>query len=258
MSNTTNPPLRLLTLTFTHPLYPRQIPQWRGAFIQMGGWENDLFHNHRGDEGYHYRYPSIQYRQHKGHAAIFALNEGVDALQEVLATKDWQINWEGESRPLQIQDLRMHEHHLRMLPQPKEYKIFNWLPFNEQNYQNWRASTNLVERIQLLERILAANIIAFLASVRWHLPERLEVSIQHLQQAKKVRCHGTPMLAFNINFTCNLLLPHGIAFGRSVSHGFGWTKPVRVRQSGVRGARSEEHSAVVRGQETGVSCGGEE
>lgn len=235
MSNTTTANLRLLTLTFTHPLYPRQIPQWRGAFIQMGGWENDLFHNHRGDDGYHYRYPRIQYRMYKGHAAIFALNDGVDALQEVLATQDWQINWEGTPTPLQIQDLRMHEHHLRMLPQPREYKIFNWLPFNEQNYRNWQNCHNLVERIQLLERILAANIIAFLADIKWQLPERLEISLQHLQEAKQVRCHGVPMLAFNINFTSNLLLPQGMGFGRSVSHGFGWTQPVSVRKGMGKG-----------------------
>lgn len=230
----TNGTIRTLSLTFTHPLYARQIPQWRGAIIEMGGWENDLFHNHRGDDGYHYRYPRIHYRQHKGHAALFGINEGVDALQQVLATQDWQINWEGKPTPLQIQDLRMNEHHLRMLAQPKAYKVFNWLPFNDTNYQAWKECRNLVERVQLLERILAAHIIAFLASVEWRLPERMEISLQHIQQAKQVKFHGVPMLAFNISFTSNVLLPPGIAFGKAVSHGFGWTKPVRVRQRNER------------------------
>lgn len=222
--------LRTLTLSFNLPIYARQIRQWRGAFIEMAGWENDYFHNHIDAEKVHYRYPVIQYRIHKRNAAIFALNEGVDALQEVLAKHDWTINWEGSERALMIEDLRMQEHYLRMCARPLTYKLFKWLPLNQENYQRYQECRNMVERIILLERILGSNLIALCASLDWRLPERLEVSIQHIQQVETVNYHGIPMLAFNLSYNANILLPPQIAIGRSVSHGFGWQQPRRIRK----------------------------
>ncbi|MCB0642014.1 MAG: hypothetical protein KDC44_10260, partial [Phaeodactylibacter sp.] len=68
-------PIRTLSLSFDVRLYARQIPQWRGAFIEMCGLDSDLFHNHNGEAELHYRYPLIQYRMYKGKASILAINE---------------------------------------------------------------------------------------------------------------------------------------------------------------------------------------
>ena len=59
---------------------------------------------------------------------------------------------------------------------------------------------------------------------------------------KKVRLHGNSMIAFNITYDANVLLPSGIALGRGVSTGFGWQAPARagVRQDEVRQERREE------------------
>lgn len=265
METPSNPLIRTLQVSFDLPIFPRQIPQWRGAFVEFAGIENDLFHNHKNDEfdlktelemmeasdpsqistsqepvasstppillsssTYHYRYPLIHYRMKRNHAAIFAINDGIEALQATLSSRSWRINWEGEPRQLQITGMEMNEYYLRMLARPKTYRLYKWLALNEENYKAWLACDNLVERIQLLERILNSHLLAFARSVGWRLPERLEVSIQNIQQVSKVRCHNTPLLAFNVTYTANALLPPHIALGKAVSHGFGWQRPIRL------------------------------
>jgi len=265
METPSNPLIRTLQVSFDLPIFPRQIPQWRGAFVEFAGIENDLFHNHKNDEfdlktelemmeasdpsqistsqepvasstppillsssTYHYRYPLIQYRMRRNHAAIFAINDGIEALQTTLSSRSWGINWEGEPRQLQITGMEMNEYHLRMLARPKTYRLYKWLALNEKNYKAWLACGNLVERIQLLERILNSHLLAFARSVGWRLPERLKVSIKNIQQVSKVRCHNTPLLAFSVTYTANALLPPHIALGKAVSHGFGWQRPVRL------------------------------
>ena len=270
METPNNPTLRTLAVHFDLEMYARQIPQWRGAFVEFAGVENDLFHNHKNDlawindhlplteaeeasaledgewsidkdksalengqfslvqESYHYRYPLIQYRSYKRMASIFALNDGIEAIQQVLSTNAWRINWEGEPRPLQITGMQMQEYTLRMLARPKTYQLFKWLALNAENYEKWQQCTGLVDRIALLGRILASHIIAFAGSVGWRVPERLEVRLQDLQRVDMLYCHGIPLLAFNVTYTVNALLPPHIALGKGVSHGYGWQVPYRV------------------------------
>ncbi|MCB9051335.1 MAG: CRISPR-associated endonuclease Cas6 [Lewinellaceae bacterium] len=219
-------PIRTLSLSFDLPIYSRQIPQWRGAFIELAGFADDLFHNHdNAKDGYRYRYPLIQYRMRKGKAAIMAINEGVDALQRVLASTDWKINWEGKPLALKIEGLHMDEHYLRMLAQPKQYKLYKWLALNQENYERWQQCRNLAERSALLENILAGQILGFCTAMGYRLPERLEANLQHLQFMQQVRTFGNPMIAFNVSYDANVLLPAHIGLGRSVSHGFGWQVP---------------------------------
>lgn len=223
------PDLRLLHLTFNLPLYPRQLAQWRGAFVEMAGWDNDWLHNHDGEkEAYHYRYPLVHYRAWHGKAAITAINEGIEAVQEALAASSWDITWEGAPKTLQVEGLNMKEHHLRMLPRPKTYQLFKWLALNQENYERWQREKSLVRRAAMLENILAGQILGFCSAMGWRLPERLEVNLQDIQFMQKVRCFGNAMVAFNVRYDANVLLPSGIALGRGVSHGFGWQVPARV------------------------------
>ncbi len=239
--------IRTLSLHFDLPIAHRQVPQWRGAFAEFAGVENDLFHNHKNEleneelilkeEMFHYRYPLIQYRIHKGQASVFALNDGIESLQSVLSNNAWRIHWEGEPRPLQITGMQMQEYTLRMLPRPKTYRLFKWLALNAENYEKWQQCNSLVERITLLERILTAHIIAFAGGVGWHIPERLEIHLQDIQGTDTVRCHGIPLLAFNLTYTANVLLPPHIALGKGVSHAYGWQVPHRAAMPN-RGAKT--------------------
>lgn len=258
--------IRTLSIHFDLPLFPRQIPQWRGAFAEFAGAENDVFHNHKndllftmdhlpteaqegsawkdgqwsidngqsamdndpfsmGNESYHYRYPHIQYRAYQGKASIFAINDGIEAVQSVLSNNAWHINWEGAQRPLQVTGMQMQEYTLRLLSRPKTYHLYKWLALNAENYEKWQQCAGLVDRIALLERILTSHLIAFAGSVGWRVPERLEVCLQHIQSIDTIYYHQIPLLAFNVSYTVNALLPPHIALGKAVSHGYGWQVP---------------------------------
>ena len=227
----TAPTLRLLHLTFDLPIYPRQLSQWRGAFIAMGGWENDLFHNHNGDEALFHRYPLVQYRVMDGKAGIFAIGEAVDALQAILTDNEWEIQWQGKPRGLRIEHLQMDTHHLRMLEQPKTYQGFDWLALNQKSYEKWRQCKNLAERAVLLENILANQIQCFLEVMGWPPPEPLEVNLQQINHMQQVKSFGNAMIAFNITYEANVFLPPFIGLGRSASLGFGWQAPLRDADS---------------------------
>lgn len=224
-SNQKSGSIRSLTLSFNLPIYPRQIQNWRGAFLQMAGWEDELFHNHKNSQdknGYHYRYPLIQYRIQKGKAAIFAINDGVAALQKVLAKNDWVLEWQGEKVNLQIEDLRMNEHYLRTTKTDKKYKLFKWLALNQQNFEKWEACDGLKERVDLLEQILGSNLISLCKGLNWRPSQRIEVTIEEIRHSMPIKLHRASLLAFDIVYRTNVLLPEGIAIGKGVSHGFGW------------------------------------
>ena len=237
-NNTNSPLLRTLTLSFDLPIYARQIPNWRSAFIEMAGWQNDLFHNHnttgipkaQASSKHHFRYPLVQYRMRDGKAALFAINEGADALQQVLASSDWKLNWQGETRQLKVEDFRMQEHYFRMLPQPKKYKLFKWVALNSDNFSKWQNCRNAAERAMLLENILAANLIVLFASFGWRLPERMDVCLDRILHESRIVNKDVSMLAFDVAFSCNVLLPPLMAIGKSVSKGYGWQVPDGIPQ----------------------------
>lgn len=229
---TSNNLIKSLTLSFNLPIYPRQIQNWRGAFLEMAGWEDELFHNHANSQsgnGYHYRYPLIQYRVQQGKAAIYAINDGVVAVQKVLAQNDWVLNWQKEKVNLQIEDLRMNEHYLRTTQDLKKYKLFKWLALNQQNFEKWQACDGLKERVDLLERILGSNLVSLCKGLNWRPEVRIEVQIEEIRNSKPIKLHGTSLLAFDIIYKTNVLLPAGIAIGKGVAHGFGWQVPHRKR-----------------------------
>ena len=220
--NKLSAPVRTLSISFNLPIYPRQIPQWRGAFIEMAGWEDALFHNHKGDKEYHYRYPKLQYRVRRKNASIFAVNEGVDALQQVLATNDWKLNWQGEVKQLQIEDLGMYEHRFRFLQAPQKYRLRKWMALNPENHQRWESCNGLLQRIGLLERLLRNHLLAGLWGMGWEPREQVSVQLERIDRTGYLPFHGTKLLAFDVTFSANVFLPPGMAIGKGVSLGFGW------------------------------------
>lgn len=229
--------VQTLSVLFNLPVKKREINQWRGAFIEMGGWEDSLFHNHKTKDTYHYRYPLIQYRAVNSRAALFAIGDGVPAFQSVLANNDWSVNWNGQKHPLQIVDLKSAKTDIEMLDAPKTYRLRKWLALNQENYKRWQKTNSLIERVALLERVLVGQLLGFCTAIGYQLPERLDVCLEDINHIHKVQLHGNPMIAFDVNYSANILLPGGIALGKGKSVGFGYqdfkTKQILTRSTKV-------------------------
>lgn len=231
--------IKTLQASFTHVITPAQIRQWRGAFIEMAGWENDLFHNHEGAaDKYHYRYPLIQYRIWDGKAGIFAINQGVEAFQEALYSTDWNLQWKATSYNVSIDNLRLDSHPLEMLEEPRHYTLHKYLPFNQDNYRRWQSANGMIQRIAILEEVLVGHILCFATAMDYQLPDRLEVNLQNIQDMRCLK-HKVPMLAFDLEFSANIQLPFGIGLGKSVSHGYGQCRPQKIRRPRIKQNQSK-------------------
>lgn len=232
--------LRQLNLSFNLPLHPKDIRLWRGAWAELAGHQHGLFHNHLGEKDYHYRYPLVQYRVRRNQAAMVVFNEAIEVVQQVLAERDWQLNWKGKPFELRIADLQLREPRLSFLDTPQNYRISYWLPFNQKNFDRWQKTEGLMAQVKLLNSILVGQLLSFFTGMNWQLPQRLEAEIVHIHRSGKVMVHGTKRPAIDIVFRSNVSLPGGIGLGKAIAFGFGQTYPLRrPRPTGEQGAARE-------------------
>ena len=79
--------IKTLTIQFNTPLKRRELPLFRGAIIAAISTGNILFHNHNEGSTLRYAYPLIQYKRIGGKAAIVCIEEGVEAIGELLVAE---------------------------------------------------------------------------------------------------------------------------------------------------------------------------
>lgn len=226
--NSTTHPLRLLRLRFPNiPLRPRSIPHFRGGVIESAGQANDLFHNHAPDGANQHRPALIQYRVAQGSACLWGMGEGALALERWWLSAPDALTFGGRTYPMQAAEVRRENTQLAMTGEKwKYYRLHDYLPLNAENYRLWLDNPRLIKRVELLEGALTGNLLGFCQAAGWRLPERLEVQVVDIHKRQKTRFHGVELMAFEITYRCNLLLPEGIALGKAVSHGFGVQWPV--------------------------------
>lgn len=222
-----------LDLGLAIPLSPHTIHKFRGAVAASAGYEQVLFHNHKMDANgetlanqTETRYPLIQYRLHQGQAALWAAKEGVDAVRDWIWSSPNQLRIGRREYPVRVEYLELHTHSLKMTTQSQWYRILDYVPFNQENYQRYRQAINLHERIDILESTLKSHILGFSEAMGYHLSENLDLHLMSISSTRRVQIHDHPRMAFNLIYRCNMDLPPGIALGRSVAHGFGVQRPV--------------------------------
>lgn len=223
--NPTSIQLSTLQLNFNIPLRPNQISQWRGAVNQSNGWDKEVFHNHNNgstsqENNLHYRYPLIQYRTHQGKAAIMGIGEGSHLLRNWILEAPPAIQLGRQLMPLRINNIQDKIHTVSISATENTYYLHQYLPFNQENYRQWKAQKSLTNRIPLIEKALVGQLLSFATGIQWQLPTYLEVTLLNIHATKKV-LHKVPRISFNLSFKTNLKIPNGIGLGKGVSHGFG-------------------------------------
>jgi len=219
--------MRLLSLSFALPLPQRDIAGFRASVARAAGLEHDLFHNHEAGEGkgVQYRYPLVQYRSEYGLATIIGIDQGGDAIYNWYSRSNNSLWWNEAEHTLRIERLNVQEYALRYHDTPQPYRLRQWLALNQEKYRDWQQLSHLQARAAMLDRILVANILTFCRAVGWRLPERLEANVQAIVATRRTGLLGNAMIGFEVDFTCNLLLPNEIGLGKAVSHGYGVCRP---------------------------------
>lgn len=219
--------IKTLNLSFDFRIRFEEISKFRGAMVELMGRDDDWLHNHNNQSGgLHYRYPKIQYRRQRGKAHIFALEEAIPSVQEMLMKLDETIYIGNREQELVVDELSVNRHLLQLTAEPQTYRIYQWMPLNQKNYSAWRQANGLVERYQMLEKLLVNHIIGFAKDLQWKWgEERIVVVIKKIMKHPIVtRRHQTKLMTFDLEFSCNVSLPNGLALGKAVSHGHGVLK----------------------------------
>lgn len=102
-----------------------------------------------------------------------------------------------------------------------KYSIQSWLPFNQNNYLQFKSTESPTKKIEILNCILTGNILTMLKGVNIRLTERLIVDIMSISEPKPVRYKNISVLSLNATFKSNVSIPEYIGLGKHASLGFG-------------------------------------
>lgn len=241
---TIHPRLSTLLVVFNLPLRHAQIRLFRQAVLQ--GIENDaereMFSNEAHTPGGVKRlttYPLIQFRQHEGYAALFALQAGVPQLEKFVqqfahARKPQPISWKG--RPFALQVVKRERENMfevkpfnpALRPVPVVYRLHTWLPFSKDNYNWWKENRNLPDsdKTKKLEQLLVSHLCSFIFYTGGHIPRaKIKLRILDKDRLKQVFFKDIGQVAYDIRYTVNLQLPPWIGLGNHPGQGFGWQRP---------------------------------
>ncbi|MEM6525878.1 MAG: CRISPR-associated endonuclease Cas6 [Bacteroidota bacterium] len=238
----------ITTVTFDQPIHPGQLRRIRGAIIEsvmsfkpifeIANVVTEVFHNHlekvavpalpeevetpqTGADRY-YHYPLIQYQVRHKKAGITGIGRGAQALQLWLSLVGDEITAEG--KPL---SLTVHQHqHLHWIPalldEVTTYRINKWLPFNPKNYDLWRSTARLTEKVKLLDKLIWGHLFHLAEGLNIHLnKEALQVYVSTIDMQTFKDCYNIKKLALDITFCTNLNLPGEIGLGQGTTIGFG-------------------------------------
>jgi len=197
------------------------ISAFRGAIIEKVGRENLLFNHHIDNNTLLYRYPLIQYKSIRRKPAILCLGDGVDEIHKLFNKSSWEIDLRGKKTNLVIDNLNLNNFRLNIWDKSFDYRLYNWFALNEKNYQRYNSLTSEMDRMEMLERILIGNILAFAKGMDWHVEQEIRVRIREIRNTKQLKYKNTHLMAFDVNFSSNVFLPNFIGLGKGASHGYG-------------------------------------
>lgn len=212
--------INILTIQFANEISQHEVPLFRGAINSSLDNQSILFHNHDGD-GLRYAYPLIQYKQINDKAAIVCVGQGTETINDLLRLGNSQLRLGEKVVDMRVQTIHIDQFQIDGNDKEYHYKLHNWLPLNSNNYKEYQGMDSMVNKIQLLERVLVGNILSLLKGIGVHVDFQIflnitDITSQHIIYYKKVK-----LMAFDVEFKANITLPQYVGVGKNASVGFG-------------------------------------
>lgn len=213
--------IKTLIVRFTNPIKRTEITQFRGAVIASISQDCTLFHNHEGQK-LRYAYPLIQYKRIGGQAAMVCVEEGADHIGKLFQELNHKALRIGNREEyFAIDNIQAHQTEIQCWNNKFVYRLRDWLPLNEHNYNKYQQCESLIEKIQLLEQILIGNILSFAKGIQLQIEKPIEVNIKNIENTRLVKYKHTALECIDIQFKSNISLPPFIGLGKHSSVGFG-------------------------------------
>lgn len=214
--------IRTLTILYDARISHREIAFFRGAVIKsLGDQPNLLYHNHTGETTLRFSYPLIQYKSLNGKAAITCIEEGADIIGQFMSETSEPLMIGTRHAKLEVEKVIPEKTVIQVTDTQQTYTLQQWLPLNSRNYEQYQNAESLVDKIQILERVLVGNILSFLKGVGIHLEERLDIHITDITKQNVITYKKVKLMAFDIKFKANIIIPSFIGIGKNASIGNG-------------------------------------
>lgn len=213
--------LPTIVIQFDDEIESKALPYFRGAVIASLEKKDILFHNHDEDK-LRYSYPLIQYKRIHKKAAVMGVGKGIEVISQLLTARDFNYQIGNEKVEMHIEAVNAYDNEIKLTENADfPYRLHNWLPLNSENYKQYQEADSLVERIQILERVLIGNILSFLKGVGIYLEEQINLHIIDITGQRAVTYKNVKLMAFDIEFKTNIQLPQYIGIGKNASIGCG-------------------------------------
>lgn len=213
--------LPTIVIQFDNEIESKALPFFRGAVIASLEKKDILFHNHDEDK-LRYSYPLIQYKRIHRKAAVMGIGKGIEVISQLLTARDFNYQIGNEQVEMRIEAVNAYDNEIVLAEEATyRYRLQNWLPLNSSNYSQYQHSDSLVERIQILERVLVGNVLSFLKGIDIHLEEQLIVNVTDIKAQRPYIYKKVKLMAFDIEFKTNIQLPQYIGIGKNASVGCG-------------------------------------
>jgi len=221
--------IRFLKIQFDTEIEAYEIPAFRGGIIAKAGNEHIIFHNHLNDREFLYGYPVIQYKRIGKSPAIICIDYGVDEIHHLFNNKNMDIVIGQRPVSLVVKNLQMQQYTLQVWEKHFDFRLYNWLALNQENYEKYQELRDELSQMLFLENILKANIISFAKGVKWDVDKPISLRIDEVIKSKIVPYKQQKLLAFDIRFRTNVFLPDFVGLGKGVSLGFGTVSQIKNR-----------------------------
>ena len=212
--------IRIVTVIFNIPIRNEELPLLRGAVIETTKRVNDFYHNHN-DEGVIYRYPRIQYKKIHGKAALVCYEEGTVAIHYFVSNTNWFRRLGNDGREIKVEDIKGRQFNVGIWDSVFKYRITNWLPLNQENYQKYHEAESLIEKTAVLEKVLLGNLLTFAQEMGVDTSKKITAFITRIAREKILPFHGQLMQSYDLHFNSNLSIPDYASLGKGGSIGFG-------------------------------------
>ncbi len=236
---------RILELLFDRNIMAYEIPYFRASVIESTKRQSNLFHNHKGDKEFIYRYPLIQYKIKNKKPFIYCLDAATEDIHYLLENQEFFFDIKGKVEKYEIEELKLRKYLIQTWQHNLYYNIHNYLPLNQENYEIFKQLGSIKMQLKFLEEKLYRHIKIITDSLQENLAKDLLVKIVGINSEKYIEYKGVFHLTFSLNFETNISLPNYIGVGKGVAQGFGIVKQLNRLDERRNQQRKGNHSRPI-------------
>ena len=209
--------LRLLTLYTDRPFCENGSDLRRAITASFS--DIAVLHNHNG-AGFDYRSPRVRYLVIDRVPHLISFDDGLEIVERIYRE---QASLRCGQKVYQVTGTELQDIHdeAGICGNLCHYQSHTpWLALNEENYERYMQVIGGAERRAMLERIMAANMLALSKNVELDVQEKIMVKLLRFDDVW-LKAGQTRMLGFHAEFVTNFRIPAFVGIGKMVSKGFG-------------------------------------